>query len=78
MHSFSDDQHADEDDPWRGTLTTAAFATQAEARGETAQLTLMRFVFFGRHTKLSAQHKANWEHVKREESRGLLVTIDNK
>ncbi len=64
IRSFELENHyLDEDDPWKGLLTAAAFAIRATMH-TTLQKTPGQLVF-GRDMILNVQHQADWELIKR-------------
>ena len=68
-----EDNHPDEDDPWKGILSAAAFAVRATVH-TTLQKTPAQLVF-GRDMILNIKHVANWEHIKQRKQQ--LINKNN-
>ena len=75
IRSFElEDNHLDEEDPWKGLLTAAAFAVRA-----TVHTTLKKTpgqLVFGRDMIFNIKHTANWEYIRARKQK--LINKNNE
>ena len=64
----------DEEDPWSGVLSAAAFAVRAAVHS-TSRATPMQMVF-GRDAMLNIRHLADWRYVRERKQERIVATND--
>ena len=68
-----EDNYLDEEDPWKGILSAAAFAVRSTFH-TTLQTTPGQLVF-GRDMMLNIFHTANWEYIKQRKQK--IINLNN-